>query len=87
MHSLGALHLKTTFIILDVTRAGSLVLPSRAGGLTWVEPETNMLIAFNAAPDTVARDVGDGYGPDTQDKNPESAYPSVRGRLVDPVRV
>ena len=59
----AALHLKTTFIILDAARAGPFVLPGQAGGLAWVEPETNMLIAFNAAPGTVAPDVGGGYGP------------------------
>lgn len=63
MHSLGALHLRTTFIILDVARAGPFALPGQAGGLAWIEPEANMLIAFNAAPGTVAPDVGGGYGP------------------------
>jgi uncharacterized caspase-like protein len=63
MHSLGALHLKASFIILDVARAGPFVSPGEAGGLAWVEPEVNMLIAFNAAPGTVAPNVGSGYGP------------------------
>lgn len=63
MHALAALHLKTTFIILDVARASPFVLPGQAGGLSWVEPEANMLIAFNAAPGTVVPDVGGGYGP------------------------
>lgn len=62
-HALAALHLKTTFIILDGARAGPFVLPGQAGGLAWVEPESNMLIAFNAAPGTVAPDVGSVYGP------------------------
>jgi uncharacterized caspase-like protein len=64
-HALAALHLKTTFMILDVARASPFVLSGQrlAGGLAWVEPETNMLIAFNAAPGTVSPDVGEGYGP------------------------
>ena len=64
-HALAALHLKTTFLILDVARASPFVLSGQppAGGLAWVEPETNMLIAFNAAPGTVSPDAGHGYGP------------------------
>jgi uncharacterized caspase-like protein len=62
LHALAALHLKT-FIILDMARAGPFLLSGLAGGLAWVEPEANMLIAFNAAPGTVAPDVGEGYGP------------------------
>jgi uncharacterized caspase-like protein len=63
--ALAALHLKTTFMILDVARASPFVLSGQppAGGLAWVEPETNMLIAFNAAPGTVSPDGADGYGP------------------------
>jgi uncharacterized caspase-like protein len=60
---LAAFHSKATFIILDVARAGPSVLQGLAGGLAWVEPEPNMLIAFNATPGTVAPDVGEGYGP------------------------
>jgi uncharacterized caspase-like protein len=64
-HALGVLHLKTTFLILDAARASPFVLSGQppAGGLAWVEPETNMLIAFNAAPGTVSPDAGRGYGP------------------------
>jgi uncharacterized caspase-like protein len=64
-HALAALHLKATFMMLDVARASPFVLSGQppAGGLAWVEPVANMLIAFNAAPGTVAPDVGDGYGP------------------------
>ena len=63
--ALAALHLKATFIILDAARASPFVLSGQppASGLAWVEPETNMLIAFNAAPGTVAPDDRDGYGP------------------------
>ena len=63
--ALAALHLKTTFIILDAARASPFVMSGQppAGGLAWVEPETNSLIAFNAAPGSVAQEGGDGYGP------------------------
>jgi uncharacterized caspase-like protein len=64
MHALAELHLKEAFIILDMARAGPFVVPDRAGGLAWAEPEANMLIAFNAAPGTVAPDAGrQSYGP------------------------
>ena len=64
-HALAALHVKTAFVILDAARASPFVLSGQppAGGLAWVEPETNMMIAFNAAPGTVSPDDGDGYGP------------------------
>lgn len=65
MHALAALHLKATFIILDAARASPFGLSGQppASGFAWVEPEANMLIAFNAAPSTVAPDAGEGYGP------------------------
>ena len=64
-HALAALHLKATFIVLDAARASPFVLSGQppAGGFAWVEPETNMLIAFNAAPGTVSPVGGGGYGP------------------------
>jgi uncharacterized caspase-like protein len=64
-HALGALHLKATFLILDAARTSPFVLsgPPPAGGLAWVGPEANMLIAFNAAPGTVSPDAGHSYGP------------------------
>jgi uncharacterized caspase-like protein len=64
-HALAALHLKTTFVILDAARPSPLVSSGLqlAGGLAWVEPKANMLIAFNAAPGTVSPDDGNGYGP------------------------
>ncbi len=64
MHALAALHLKAAFLILDAARANPLRLRGQtpAGGLAWVEPEANMLIAFNAAPGTVASETSDGYG-------------------------
>jgi uncharacterized caspase-like protein len=63
IRALTALHLKTSFIILDVARANAFILPGQACGLAWVEPEANMLIAFNAAPGTVAPVAAEGYGP------------------------
>lgn len=64
MRLLATFHLKAIFIVLDAARANSSLLsgPPPAGGLAWVDPGPNMLIAFNAAPGTVASDVGDGYG-------------------------
>jgi uncharacterized caspase-like protein len=64
-HALSALHLKSTFVILDAARASPFTLSSQplAGGLAWVRPEPNMLIALNAAPGTVAPDGLGGYGP------------------------
>jgi uncharacterized caspase-like protein len=62
-HPLAALHLKTAIVILDVARTSPFVLSGLAGGLAWVEPEANTLIAFNAAPGTVSPDEPNGYGP------------------------
>ena len=63
--ALAALHLKTTFVILDAARASPFAFSGSppAAGLAWVEPENNMLIAFNAAPGTVSPEDRDGYGP------------------------
>jgi uncharacterized caspase-like protein len=63
--ALAALHLKATFMILDVARKSPVLLSGQppTGGLAWVEPEPNMLIAFNASPGTVSPDDGEGYGP------------------------
>ena len=62
LHALAALPLKATFIILDAARPSLFALQGQAG-LAWVEPEANMLIAYNAAPGTVAPNVAGGYGP------------------------
>lgn len=63
--ALAALDLRASFMILDMARANPFVLSGQppASGLAWVEPETNMLIAFNAAPGTISPDSGNGYGP------------------------
>ena len=88
--ALAALHSKTAFIILDAARAGPFILSGQAGGLAWVEPEANMLIAFNAAPGTFAHDGGDGYGPYARalaemiregDLTPASVFDRVRLRV------
>jgi len=63
MHGLAAAGVKTSFVILDAARASPFGLQGQAGGLAWIEPEANMLIAYNAAPGTVAPDVGGNYGP------------------------
>jgi uncharacterized caspase-like protein len=65
MLALAMPHLKASFMILDVARASPFFLSGQppAGGLAWIEPEPNMLIAFSAAPGTVSPDAGDGYGP------------------------
>jgi uncharacterized caspase-like protein len=53
---LSALHLKATVIALDLARANPFARSGNplAGGLALVEPEPNTIIAFNAAPGTVA---------------------------------
>ena len=64
-HALAALESKATFVILDMARANPFALPGPppASGLAWIEPEPNMLIAFNAAPGTTSLDSASGYGP------------------------
>ena len=63
MHALAAFNPKSTFIVLDAARPGPFVFSGQASGLAWTEPESNMLVAFSAAPGTLARDAVDGYGP------------------------
>lgn len=62
---LDALGPKATFLILDAARANPFSLSGSppACGLALIEPKTNMLIAFNATPDTVAPDSSGAYGP------------------------
>src|SRR5258708_183449 len=54
--ALAALGLKATMVVLDAARASPFPAAGQplAGGLALVEPERGMLIAFNAAPGTVA---------------------------------
>jgi uncharacterized caspase-like protein len=62
--ALAALHLKATMVVLDAARASPFSLSGQplAGGLALMEPEPGTLIAFNAAPGTVAPNGPDGYG-------------------------
>ena len=60
--ALAALHPKATFVVVDASRPGPFLLPGQAGGLAWTEADPNMLIAFSAAPGTLARDTANGYG-------------------------
>ena len=59
---LAALNLKATVVVLDIARANPFAHSGAplAGGLALVEPGPNMIIAFNAAPGTVAPE---GKGP------------------------
>ncbi len=64
---LAALKLKTNIVVLDAARANPFARsgPPIAGGLALVEPEIG-LIAFNAAPGTVAPEGQGPYGPYAQ---------------------
>ena len=95
MHGLAAFNPKSTFIVLDAARPGPFVFSGQAGGLAWTEPESNTLIAFSAAPGTLARDVVDGYGPYAKalaemiregDLTPANLFDRVRLRVHDLTR-
>ena len=64
LRPLAALKLKATIVVLDAARpnpfAGSG--PPLAGGLALVEPEPGLLVAYNAAPGTVAAEGPGPYG-------------------------
>ncbi|KPF95738.1 caspase-like domain-containing protein, partial [Rhodopseudomonas sp. AAP120] len=63
MRQLASLPLKTSIVVLDLAREQPFVPPgSIASGLAMVEPNPKMLIAFNAAPGTVAPDERGAYG-------------------------
>src|SRR5262249_13683151 len=61
---LAALKLKASIVVLDAARANSFAKsgPPLAGGLALVDPEPGVLVAFNAAPGTVAPEGGGGGG-------------------------
>ncbi|MCG2628486.1 caspase domain-containing protein [Bradyrhizobium sp. WYCCWR 13023] len=62
---LAAIQLKANIIVLDAARAQPFVEGGQqpiASGLALVEPDPNMLIAFNAAPGTVAPEEPGPYG-------------------------
>jgi uncharacterized caspase-like protein len=65
---LAALKLKAGIVVLDAARANPFAKsgPPLAGGLALVEPEPGLLIAFNAAPGTVAPEGQGPYGPYAQ---------------------
>jgi uncharacterized caspase-like protein len=61
---LAALRLKASVVVLDGARQNPFARsgPPLAGGLALVDPEPGVLIAFNAAPSTVAPDEQGPYG-------------------------
>jgi uncharacterized caspase-like protein len=63
MRQLTALPLKLSIVVLDIAREQPFIEDgSIAGGLALVEPNPRMLIAFNAAPGTVAPEEPGPYG-------------------------
>jgi uncharacterized caspase-like protein len=65
---LGALDLKTSVVVLDAARKNPFLISGAplAGGLALMEPAPRMLVAFNAAPGTVAPEQSGPYGPYAQ---------------------
>jgi uncharacterized caspase-like protein len=65
---LAALNLKAGIIVLDAARASPFAQSGAplAGGLALGDPEPGMLLAFNAAPGTVAPEGQGPYGPYAQ---------------------
>ncbi|WP_043159917.1 caspase domain-containing protein [Bradyrhizobium sp. Ai1a-2] len=68
MRQLSALPVKANIIVLDGARANSFAKEGQplAGGLALVEPDAKMLVAFNAAPGTIAPEGQPPYGPYAQ---------------------
>ncbi|RTE92412.1 caspase family protein [Bradyrhizobium sp. LVM 105] len=62
VRQLAAIPLKANILVLDAARAQPFIEGGIAGGLALVEPDANMLIAFNAAPGTVAPEEPGPYG-------------------------
>src|SRR5215212_528668 len=64
LRQLASVPLKANIIVLDAARAQPFVESGQqiASGLALVEPDANMLIAFNAAPGTVAPEEPGPYG-------------------------
>ncbi|ASW06727.1 caspase family protein [Rhizobium sp. 11515TR] len=62
--SLAAINNRGSIVVLDAARANPFVHSSQplAGGLALVDPDVNQLIAFNAAPGTVAPQEAGPYG-------------------------
>ena len=65
MRPLAALRLNASIVVLDAARVNPFASSGQplAGGLALVEPEPSMLVAFNAAPGTAAREGKGPYGP------------------------
>jgi uncharacterized caspase-like protein len=65
---LAALKLKAGVVVVDAARVNPFARsgPPLAGGLALVDPEPNLLMAFNAAPGTVAPEGQGPYGPYAQ---------------------
>ena len=65
---LAALKLKAGIVVLDAARANPFARSGAplAGGLALIDPEPNLLMAFNAAPGTVAPEGQGPYGPYAQ---------------------
>jgi uncharacterized caspase-like protein len=65
---LASLRLKASIVVLDAARANPFARSGAplAGGLALVDPEPGMLLAFNAAPGTVAPEGQGPYGPYAQ---------------------
>src|SRR6516164_10737 len=65
---LAALGLRASIVVLDAARPNPFAPSGQplAGGLSLVAPEAGMLIAFNAAPGTVATEGQGPYGPYAQ---------------------
>jgi uncharacterized caspase-like protein len=61
MRAIGELRLKASFLIVDAARASPFPLQGVAGGLAWIEPERNMMLAYSAAPGT-APETQESYG-------------------------
>ena len=63
-----ALKLKASVVVLDAARANPFARSGQplAGGLALVDPEPGLLVAFNAAPGTVAPEGQGPYGPYAQ---------------------
>lgn len=64
VRQLAAIPLKANIVVLDAGRAQPFIEGGQpiASGLALVEPDANMLIAFNAAPGTVAPEETGPYG-------------------------
>src|SRR5712691_1030669 len=65
---LAALKLKASIVVLDMARANPFARSGAplAGGLALIDPEPGVLLAFNAAPGTVAPEGQGPYGPYAQ---------------------